>query len=657
MQKKFAALYVEISGICNAKCPYCPKGSGEQPQGTFMEVGVFHKLLSHLDQNNSFPLSREICLYNWGEPFLHPRLEEILAVVDSFGLKANLSSNFLYLPKLSRKSLQTINSVIFSLSGFTQKSYGRIHGGTLSDTLNNLDMFLRSLDEYKLNLHPVVNWHRYEFNEVEMVAAKKYFEQRRVSFIPSIANVGGVSRAVELIENSNYQHYFGRDIDSEIFTDYLRSRFSECAAANSGCSQWNVLVINEHCEVLLCCGWSEIFNGVKLGSAFDFPLEEMSELKKQSNLCQECLSRGIAQYSDQYGSDEEKKAFCDYLARRTSVPENPKRPLVSIAMTVFNAGPFLTKSLESVLAQTYENFELIISDNASEDGSSEICQEFAKRDSRIKYSRNCSNIGPVRNGFKVIDSCSGDFIMPAADHDVYHPDFISRLLDMLQQDESVVLAYPRTLYIDENDHPLELLPDVIDSRGMDAYDRFCKVIWEFSWGNMAYGLFRRGAFREAWYPYPIIGCDHVFIAKLSLFGSIAQIDETLFFRRRNRPVENTQECSNRQVAWFVGSNYESHIPWTRMAYEHLKAITESELKDKEKELLYEQVRKCFPTRFGDLMRKEVMQLITEGPKNLSKVQSFPNSFDASKSELARIAHICRFFYPDIAELDTLISRP
>ncbi|HCE66588.1 MAG: hypothetical protein A2X82_05865 [Geobacteraceae bacterium GWC2_55_20] len=332
-----------------------------------------------------------------------------------------------------------------------------------------------------------------------------------------------------------------------------------------------------------------------------------------------------------------------------------RRPLISIAMTVFNAARFLSKTLESLLAQDYEDFELVISDNASEDGSSEICRMFAERDSRIKYYRNITNMGPVRNSYKAIDLCTGDFIMPAADHDMYHTSFISRLFELLQQDESVVLAYPRSIYIDENDQTIELLPDVIDTRGLDACQRFCKNIWEFGWMNMVYGLYRSAALRTIWHTQPTIGPDHVMIAKLCFLGSIALIDEPLFFRRRNRPDEDTQECTKRQIASFVNPNYESIIPWTRMAYEHLKVITESELVEKEKELLYEEVRKCFRARFGDLMRNEVMQLITECPIILSNEQLFPNTFDFRKSEIARVARICRFFYPEIAELDTLAA--
>lgn len=333
-----------------------------------------------------------------------------------------------------------------------------------------------------------------------------------------------------------------------------------------------------------------------------------------------------------------------------------KQPIVSIAMTVFNSAPFLAKSLESLLAQDYDNFELIISDNASNDGSSEICQNFAKRDKRIKYYRNTTNMGLVRNRYKAIDLCSGDFIMPAADHDIYHPRFISSLLELLQKDDSVVLAYPRSIYIDENDQLIELLPDVIDTRGMDVCQRFSKIIWELCWMNMIYGLYRGDIFRSTWHVPSIIGFDHIIAAKLSLHGTIAQLEEALFFRRRNRPVEDTHETTKRQISLVVNSSCEAFIPWTMMAYEHVKVIADSELANMDKELLYCEVRRCFPTRFGDHMQNEVAQLLVEAPNLLSSAQMTPDTYEVIRCELARVSQICRFFYPEMAELDTFLAH-
>ncbi|MEM4134638.1 MAG: glycosyltransferase, partial [Candidatus Micrarchaeia archaeon] len=82
---------------------------------------------------------------------------------------------------------------------------------------------------------------------------------------------------------------------------------------------------------------------------------------------------------------------------------NLRNPLVSIGMPVYNGERFIRQALDSLLAQDYENFELIISDNASEDKTPEICLEYAARDKRIRYYRNEKNMGAAWNFKRVFD--------------------------------------------------------------------------------------------------------------------------------------------------------------------------------------------------------------------------------------------------------------
>ncbi|ADI85775.2 glycosyltransferase [Geobacter sulfurreducens] len=327
-------------------------------------------------------------------------------------------------------------------------------------------------------------------------------------------------------------------------------------------------------------------------------------------------------------------------------------PLVSIAITVFNAASFLEKTLESILAQNYDNLEIIISDNASDDGSSLICQHYAKQDKRIKYYRNNINIGPTKNAEKAYRHCSGDYIMFAADHDIYPANYISRLLKELTEDTSVVLSFGRTVFIDEHDNAIEMHPDTLDTRGLNKIERFSKVIWEFGWGSLVYGLYRMDAFRKAWQPFDVIGPDHVFTANLSLIGSFAMVDEPLFFRRRNRPNEDRHAARKRYVDWFVNSHYETLVPLTRMAYEHIKILSESDLDPKGKEFLYEEVKKCFRTRYGSELQDEAHQLITEGTKLLLNLSKFPASRKISEAKLQALANICVFFLPESKNLNS-----
>lgn len=326
------------------------------------------------------------------------------------------------------------------------------------------------------------------------------------------------------------------------------------------------------------------------------------------------------------------------------------QPLVTIGLPVYNGEKFLAKTIESLLAQEYQNFELLISDNASEDSTAAICHEYAAKDPRITYRRNITNIGPMRNGSRLLDEASGEFIMFAADHDLWAPHFISTLLSELQRDDSIVLAYPRTVMIDENDAVTEIASDLLDTRGLDRCQRFSRIMWEFCWGNMVYGLFRTAAYRQIWKPFDVIGPDHVLMASLSLVGTIVQVDEPLFFRRDNRPNEKAHETLNRYIEWFSKSGLERLVPRTLMAYEHVNVIMDSELTELEKEALLEDVKTCFLTRFGGEMQVETLRLAKKGHKIIAELHKYPCSRVACSLEFARLVGICRFFFPGIEEL-------
>src|SRR5690349_19086459 len=120
-----------------------------------------------------------------------------------------------------------------------------------------------------------------------------------------------------------------------------------------------------------------------------------------------------------------------------------KSPSVSIGMPVFNAGRHLHEALDSLLAQTHSDFELIISDNGSADGTSEICDAYAAKDSRIRLFRQPENIGPARNFAFVLDEARSPFFMFAAHDDLWEPTFIERLLARLREEPHAVLAFCR----------------------------------------------------------------------------------------------------------------------------------------------------------------------------------------------------------------------
>jgi hypothetical protein len=135
--------------------------------------------------------------------------------------------------------------------------------------------------------------------------------------------------------------------------------------------------------------------------------------------------------------------------------------------------------------------------------------------------------------------------MFAGDHDLWHPTFISRCVSILEADPMTVLAYSRTMLIDLDGHPLELMPDQIDTRNMPSLQRYKHIIWTLHACNMVYGVIRRDALIQTIDLRPVWGSDFFLLAKLSLKGTFAQIPEPLFYRRKNRSNQSIESHKKR----------------------------------------------------------------------------------------------------------------
>ena len=123
--------------------------------------------------------------------------------------------------------------------------------------------------------------------------------------------------------------------------------------------------------------------------------------------------------------------------------EPAKPPRVSIGLPVYNGERWLAEALDSLLAQTYSDFELIISDNGSTDDTQAICEEYAARDRRIRYIRQEINRGLAWNWNCVFEESAGDYFKWAACDDLYHPTFLERCVQILDQYPDVAWCHTR----------------------------------------------------------------------------------------------------------------------------------------------------------------------------------------------------------------------
>jgi glycosyltransferase involved in cell wall biosynthesis len=125
-------------------------------------------------------------------------------------------------------------------------------------------------------------------------------------------------------------------------------------------------------------------------------------------------------------------------------------PRVSIGMPVWNGADFLPEAIDSLLAQTFDDFELIICDNASADATEAICRERMRDDPRIRYYRNDRNIGLQANTQKVLDLATAPYFMWASHDDLWDPSYLAVMVSELDRDDRFVLAGSNAASIDEH---------------------------------------------------------------------------------------------------------------------------------------------------------------------------------------------------------------
>jgi len=206
-------------------------------------------------------------------------------------------------------------------------------------------------------------------------------------------------------------------------------------------------------------------------------------------------------------------------------------PLVSIGLPVYNGERYLRIAIESLLAQTAGDFELIISDNASTDTTGDICREFARNDARIRYLRHPHNVEVARNFNGVVAHATAPYFKWASADDLVAPDFLQKCIAVLNRDRSVVLAHTKTRFIDADgrvlareDSGLHLMEERPSDRLYSLWERliFC---------NAQYGVMRIDALRRTPLLGSFIGSDLCFLAELCLHGKFFEIDESLLSRR------------------------------------------------------------------------------------------------------------------------------
>lgn len=208
-----------------------------------------------------------------------------------------------------------------------------------------------------------------------------------------------------------------------------------------------------------------------------------------------------------------------------------KLPKLSVGMPVYNGAEYLPETLESILKQTFSDFELVISDNASTDNTQEICQRYVAKDSRLRYFRNERNIGASDNYNAVYYHSRGEYFKWASSNDLCDKNFLQSCVDVLDSRPDAVLAHPKTRLFETTMADANDYNDNLDIQDDNACTRFKAFITQVSLNNIMNGVIRSAALRHSAMIKPFFSSDVSLMAEMSLYGKFVEIPQYYFYRR------------------------------------------------------------------------------------------------------------------------------
>ncbi|MBV8051769.1 MAG: glycosyltransferase family 2 protein [Acidobacteriaceae bacterium] len=212
---------------------------------------------------------------------------------------------------------------------------------------------------------------------------------------------------------------------------------------------------------------------------------------------------------------------------------NGNKPTVTVGIPVYNGDNYLAETLDSVLTQTFQDFEIVIADNGSTDGTQKICQDYAAKDPRIHHHRSEVNLGVTRNFKRTVGFSSGKYFMFLAHDDKLAPTFLEACVAALDAHPDVVLCYPKAIEIDTQGNALYKKEQFLDADSPHPHKRFRQMIRMDHNCETLFGLTRADVLKKTCIHAPLPDGDRIMLAEISLYGKYYRVPDYLFLHREH----------------------------------------------------------------------------------------------------------------------------
>ncbi len=250
-----------------------------------------------------------------------------------------------------------------------------------------------------------------------------------------------------------------------------------------------------------------------------------------------------------------------------------KPPRLSIGLPVYNGERYLRFALDSILSQTYKDFELIISDNASTDTTKLICQEYAARDPRIRYFRNLENVGAAENFNLTFELAKGVYFKWAAADDVLSPTFLEECVNVLDDHPDVVLAYSKVNRINPGGEIDGVYDYEMRVNAPAAHTRFHDLIMVNHFCIAVFGVVRREVLARTPLIAKFVGSDRTLLAEIGLRGKLCEVPAYLFHRRDHPQASTRLFPKYNRLIWFDPSkSCHLNLIYWRVGFEYVLSV-------------------------------------------------------------------------------------
>jgi glycosyltransferase involved in cell wall biosynthesis len=248
-------------------------------------------------------------------------------------------------------------------------------------------------------------------------------------------------------------------------------------------------------------------------------------------------------------------------------------PRLTVGLPVYNGQKYLKRAIESILAQTYQDFVLIISDNGSKDETQKICEEYSAADPRIQYHRYEQNRGAAWNFNNCVHLATTPFFKWQCYDDELEPQMLERCMAVIEKEPDVVLAYPRTRIIDDDGNTIGPWSDNLETTSPYPHKRL-----RHYWGNKSrneaqYGIWRKDVLLKSGMMGTIPYSDQVLMMEMILRGKFREIQEYDFLKRFHSGI-STEAYSVYQLSSFLDTRKRSQrfLPRLERFIEFFKAV-------------------------------------------------------------------------------------